>query len=126
MNDEPSDWTLNEFFEGRPISRQIFERILQEVETIGATEMRISKSQIAFRRKRNVAVVWIPGRYLRDRPTVPLVLTFSFQKPDPSPRWKEVRAVSPRRFTHHLELYKASDVDTEVRNWLQAAWNAAG
>ena len=28
------------------------------------------------------------------------------------------------RFTHHLELHAESDIDDEVREWLQEAWEA--
>jgi hypothetical protein len=31
----------------------------------------------------------------------------------------------PGRFIHHLELYATSDIDNEVRKWLQEAWTAA-
>jgi hypothetical protein len=66
----------------------------------------------------------MPGTYLRGR-HAPLVLTLSFRHRDPSPRWKEIVEPKPGRFTHHLELYSATDIDDEVCSWLQAAWEAA-
>jgi hypothetical protein len=80
---------------------------------------------VAFRRKKTLALVWVPGQYLKNRPTAPLVLTLSFRQPDPSPRWKQVVQVSPRRFTHHVELYGEQDVDQEIFQWLQKAWDEA-
>ncbi len=119
------DLTIDDFFQGKEDSRQLFEAIANLVERLGDATVRVSKSQVAFRRKKNFAIVWIPGQYLKNRPTPPLVLTLSFQKRDPSPRWKEITQISPRRFTHHLELYGKQEVDEEVFWWLQKAWDKA-
>jgi len=116
--------TLEEFFAGQEPSKQIFEAVQQAIETIGPAELRISKSQVSFRRRRAFAWVWMPGQYLRGK-SAPLVLTLSFRQRDKSPRWKEIVEPTPGRFTHHLELYSTADVDNEVRDWLQDAWAAA-
>jgi hypothetical protein len=117
--------TIDEFFAGRDESRQLFEAVYRAVAASGPVELRVSKSQIAFRRKKAFAWVWIPGRYLRSK-TAPLVLTLSFPNRSASPRWKEIVEPYPRRFTHHLELYSSEEVDAEVVDWLQQAWmNAA-
>ena len=117
--------TLDEFFEGLQESQYLFETVLKEINALGAAEMRVRKSQIAFRRKRAFAWVWVPGKYLRGK-TAPLVLTLSFRSRNPSPRWKEIVEPYPGRFTHHLELYSTQDIDAEVRGWLRDAWLAAG
>ena len=84
----------------------------------------MTKSQIAFRRRKAFAWVWIPGKYLRGR-TAPLVLTFVFRSRNASPRWKEIVEPAAGRFTHHLELYRTEDIDEEVLGWLREAWDAA-
>ena len=111
--------TLDEYFEGNDRSRQLFEALRGVIESIGAAEIRVTKSQVAFRRRKAFAWAWIPGKYLRGR-GAPLVLTLSFRHKDSSPRWKEIVEPAPGRFTHHLELYSAGDIDDEVRGWLQA------
>jgi hypothetical protein len=116
--------TLDEFFAGHENSRLIFETVRLAVEAIGHAELRIGKSQISFRRRKAFAWVWMPGRYLSGR-VAPLVLTLSFRSRDGSPRWKEIIEPKPGRFTHHLELYSAADVDDQVRGWLLDAWTAA-
>ena len=116
--------TLDEFFAGQDSSRQIFEAVRGAIEAIGPTTLRISKSQVSFRRRKAFAVVWMPGQYLRGR-VAPLVLTLSFRSRDGSRRWKEIVEPAPGRFTHHLELYSTADIDDEVRGWLQEAWKAA-
>ena len=117
--------TLDEFFSNQPLSRQLFEAVHAAIEQVGEAEMRVSKSQVAFRRKRTFAAVWMPEQYLH-RKAAPLVITFSFPHRDPSPRWKEIVEPAPGRFTHHLELWAVEDVDEEVVGWLRQAWAAAG
>ena len=116
--------TLDEFFNGQDESRQLFETLHSMVNAMGPAELRITKSQIAFRRRKAFAWVWIPGKYLRGK-TAPLVLTLSFTSRDASPRWKEIVEPYPGRFTHHLELYSTEDIDNKVHDWLRAAWTAA-
>lgn len=116
--------TLDTFFEGRASSRRIFDALRKAVESLGPCQMRVSKSQVAFRRKRNFAMAWTPDQYL-GAGHAPLVLTVSFDQRDRSPRWKEVVQPAPNRFTHHLELWSAKDVDSEVRDWLRLAWEQA-
>ena len=117
--------TLEEFFSGQDESRQLFEAVYRAVRAIGPVELRVSKSQVAFRRRKAFARVWMPSQYLQ-RKAAPLVLTFCFYERDMSPRWKEIVEPTPGRFTHHLELYSLAEVDNEVCNWLRKAWMIAG
>lgn len=115
--------TLDEFFAGREEARALFEVLRAEVAALGDVEVRVSKSQVAFWHDHNVAVVWTPDRYHKG--TAPLVLTVSLRRRDPSPRWKEVVPVSGGRYTHHLELRSAEEIDDDVRGWLAEAWAIA-
>lgn len=117
--------TLDGYFAGKDQSHQLFETVHGMIRAMGAADVRVTKSQIAFYRRTAFAWAWMPGKYLRGR-AAPLVLTLSFRHKDPSPRWKEIVETSPGRFTHHLELYSTSDLDDEVKTWLQAAWAQAG
>ena len=112
---------LDEFFAGFDAARPIFAALLSALEPVGPAEMRVSKSQIAFRRRKSFAWVWIPARYLRGK-TAPLVLSLAFPARDPSPRWKEIVQPAPGRFMHHLELFAPAEVDAEVLTWLERAW----
>lgn len=119
-----SEMTLDDFFGEEQVARSLFDALAKEIARLGRATIRVSKSQVAFRRKRNFAVVWMPSRYL-EKPDAPLVLTLSFERKDNSPRWKEIAQVSPRKFTHHLELRRVKDIDSQVKGWLHAAWEAA-
>ncbi len=116
---------LDDFFSGQELSRQLFDAVRSEVDQTGPAEMRISKSQIAFRRRRGFAWAWMPARYLRGK-AAPLVLSLALPFRDPSPRWKQVVEPYPGRFMHHLELREPGEVDDQVRVWLRLAWIEAG
>ncbi len=119
--------TLDEFFTGRDESRQLFDALHEAIEDLGDVELRVTKSQVAFRTNEGQAFAWawMPGQYLRGK-TAPLVLTLSLRSRHPSPRWKEIVEPAPGRFTHHLELYAVDNIDQDVRDWLSDAWQAAG
>jgi hypothetical protein len=116
--------TTDDFFGEQVISGRLFDALLVLVNDIGPAQIKITKSQIAFCRKRAFAWVWIPGRYLHGK-VAPLVLTITFRKRDPSPRWKQIVEPAPGRFMQHLEVYSSTDLDPQVRDWLKTAWDDA-
>jgi hypothetical protein len=117
--------TVDEFFAGHPESRVLFDAVEASVAAVGDAKVRVTKSQVAFRRTRAFAWAWMPDQYLGGG-HAPLVLTLALRRHDSSPRWKEIVEPAPGRFTHHLELRSAADVDAQVRRWLEEAWEQAG
>jgi hypothetical protein len=113
------------FFAGRPESAKLFEALQAIIESLEGTKLRVTKSQIAFRRRTGFAWAWVPGKYPRGK-HAPLVLSLSLRRHDPSPRWKEVVEPTPGRYMHHLELYSSTELDEEVGSWLREAWSGAG
>ena len=113
---------LDEFFSGYNTSRRIFDALRTEIGKLGSNDIHITKSQISFYSNRTFARVWIPDRYLHSG-HAPLVLTLSFPHRIESLRWKEVIEPSPGHFTHHLELYSESEIDTDVIHWITQALN---
>jgi len=116
--------TLDGFFAGHDDSRRIFEAVRAAVGEIGPAQLRVSKSQVSFRRRLGFAFVWMPATYLGER-GVPLVLTVGLRRKDRSRRWKQIVEPAPGRFTHHLELHDPAEVDGQVRAWLAEAWALA-
>jgi hypothetical protein len=117
--------TVDEFFSEKPESRHIFDALYVVVADLDGVKLRVTKSQIAFRRRIAFAWAWLPAMYLRGR-GAPLVLTLALRRRDASPRWKEVVEPAKGRFTHHLELRSVDEIDDEVHSWLLEAWDAAG
>lgn len=116
---------VDAFFAGQPLAAEIFAVLAAGVAGLDGTETRVQTSQIGFVRAHPFAAAWVPAQHL-GRPGAPLVLSVFLRRRDASPRWKQVVAPRPGRFTHHLELYAPADVDAEVRNWLREAWQEAG
>jgi hypothetical protein len=111
---------VDEFFQGHPTARAVFERVRSVLETTGDCSVRVTRSQVAFRRRRNFAYLWLPGQYLA-RPTADVVLTIALGRADPSPRWKRVVHPGGRHWIHHLEIQEPSEIDDEVAGWLREA-----
>jgi hypothetical protein len=117
--------TVDEFFAGHPFARTVFDRVREVVGELGEYELRVGRSQVAFRRSRGFAYVWIPGRYLR-HPDAEVVLSVPLGRHIDSPRFKEVAHPSPAVWMHHLEVYDPAEIDDEVRGWLAEAATAGG
>lgn len=85
----------------------------------------MTKSQIAFRRRRGFAYLWAPGMWLA-HPDAPSVLSLALPDRIRSRRFKQVVHPSPGVWMHHLELHAAADIDDEVVSFLRRAYDAAG
>ena len=114
----------DELFADFPESLAICRVVANAVAEMGKTTVVVSKSQVAFRRRRGFAYVWRPGQYVRS--DVPAVLSIALSHEVASSRWKEVVHPSPRTWMHHLELRTTAEVDDEVRTWLREAYDEAG
>ena len=121
----PYETAVDHYFEGECEGRRIFEAIASRVAEIGPAEVRVSKSEIAFRHDRGFAFVWRPAKYLK-RADVPAVLSIALPRRRPAPRFKSIVHPSPRVWMHHVELRHATEVDAEVAAWLIEAYTAAG
>jgi hypothetical protein len=112
------------FFSGHPDGLAIYRAVAERVVAVGDSQIRVSQSQIAFRRRRGFAYVWRPGKYVTS--SVPAVLSIALPRRLESARFKEVVHPAPTVWMHHLELRDPGEVDDQVAAWLHEAWNAAG
>ena len=105
------------FFAGHAEALAAYRKVRGMVDALGAAEVRVSKSQVAFRRRRGFAYLWMPGMYLA-RPGVDVVLSIALDQALDSSRFKEVVHPSPRIWMHHLEIRTLDELDVEVFGWL--------
>jgi hypothetical protein len=112
------------FFDGHPLGLAVYRRVGELIGEIGPAEVRATRSQVAFRRRRGLAYLWLPGEYLA-KPGAEVVLSVALPRRLESPRWKEVAHPSAKVWMHHLEVRTVHDLDAEVRAWLIEAWQAA-
>ena len=123
MGTEATGSQVAAFFSENPAGLAIFEQVRRVVAELGEAEVRVSRSQIGFRRARTFAIVWWPGRYVRS--DVPAVLSLALRERLLDPRFKEVVHPSARVWMHHLELRGPTEVDAQVQDWLSRAWDEA-
>ncbi len=118
--------TPEEFFAGSERSLAVFRRVEELVNHAGLPyAVRTSKSQVAFRRRRGFAFLWIPGRYVRN-PTAEVVLSIALDRQVPCERFKQVAHPAPSVWMHHVEIETLDDLDGEVEGWLHEAADHAG
>lgn len=116
--------TPEEFLAGNQVGLDTYARVMSALRrTHPDVTVRVSRSQVALRRRRGFAYLWVPGRYLR-HPAAPVVLSVASASRIASERFKEV--VHPGPWVHHLEVTDADQVDDEVLGWLTAAAEEAG
>lgn len=116
--------TLDEFFLGFEDSRALYEALAAKLDQLELVKVLVTKSQIAWVRRRAFAWAWLPDRYLGSG-HAPLVLSVALDRRDDSRRWKQVVEPSPGHFMHHMELRSTSEIDDDVSRWLREAWAAA-
>lgn len=121
----PEAATPETFFAGHPLGLSVFERVRTALAGVEGVAVRTSKSQVAFRRRRGFAYLWLPGRYLA-KPSADVVLSIALGRLDKSPRWKEVAHPVPAHWIHHLEVRSIDDVDAGVAALLCEAAEHAG
>jgi hypothetical protein len=115
--------TPDDFFRGSPEGLALFNAVRAAVEAIGVSDVRVTKSQVAFRRGRGFAYVWRPGQYVNSE--VPAVLSIALPREISSDRIKSVAHPSSKVWMHHIELSEVSQIDDEVCAWLAEAYENA-
>ena len=113
-----------DLFSGNPVALSLYREVEAAIMAIGPTQVKASKSQVGFYREHPFAATWTTGQYL-GREAAPLVLSVYLKRRDNSSRWKEVIEAAPGRFTHHIELHSAREIDEFVRARLAEAWEVA-
>ena len=121
---EPAEINPEVLFAGHPDAARIHDAVRALLERIGPSQIRVTRSQVAFRRRLGFAYLWLPGRWLRS-PGSEAVLSIALRRHDPSPRFKEVAHPAERVWMHHLEVCSVEDLDGEVEAWLWEACESA-
>lgn len=88
----------------------MFEKVRAVLDRVVPFDVRTTKSQVALRRRRGFAYIWIPGRYLH-KPAAEVVLSIALGRYDDSLRFKQVSHPAPGIWMHHLEIHHLTDID---------------
>ena len=117
------DEAILHFFNQMPAALPLYEqferRILAELE--GVT-VKVQKTQIAFVNRHLFACVsFARVRKKKDCPNPYLVITFGLDRKVESPRIDVATEPYPNRWTHHLLISKAEEIDGELIAWVKEA-----
>jgi Domain of unknown function (DUF5655) len=118
--------TPEDFFAGSPDGLAVFARVKDLIDKAAPdATVRVSKSQVAFRRRRGFAYLWRPGQYVRN-PGAEVVLSIALARQVGSARFKQVIQPAPSVWMHHMEIRSLEDLDGEIAAWLREAADDAG
>ena len=116
------------FFDEKPAAVPLYEafakRLLAEIDNV---TVKVQKTQISFSNKYNFAFVsLLPVRRVKARPETWITVTFGLSYKKESPRIDAASEPYPNRWTHHMLISSADEIDDELMEWIKetAAFSA--
>ena len=111
------------FFGERMEALPMYERLENAILTrIPDVKIKVAKTQITFANKRGFAFVsFNPCRKANDRPAVWMTVTFGLGCRKGSSRIDVATEPYPGRWTHHVMVGSAEEIDEELLGWIQEA-----
>lgn len=110
------------FFDGKPLELGLYEaRFVRTEAAFPQASMKVQKSQISFYDRHLFAAVSLPVRRKKSWPEHCLVVTMGLNRRLDSPRVAVAVEPYPGRWTHHILLTTAEEIDGELMGWLEEA-----
>ena len=111
------------FFDEKPAALPLYEafakRLLAEIDNV---TVKVQKTQISFSNKYNFAFVsLLPVRKAKARPETWTTVTFGLRYKKESPRIDAATEPYPNRWTHHMLISSADEIDDELMGWIKEA-----
>lgn len=117
--------TLDEmlFFDGHSAALPLYERLKGSIlAEVPEARIEVRKTQISFFTKHMFAAAsFTPVRRAKDRPESFLTVTFGLCRRATSPRIDAAVEPNPGRWTHHVMIGSAEEVDAELMEWIREA-----
>ena len=115
------------FFDRDPAALPLYEKLKDSIlAEIPDARIEVKKTQISFFIKHMFAAVsFTPVRRAKDRPEHFLTVTFGLRYKAASPRIDAAPEPYPGRWTHHVMIGSAEEVDGELLGWIREAAAAA-
>ena len=113
------------FFNQFPGLIPIYRRLKTRLEaTYPELRLKLSKTQISFYNRRMFAMVSLPRR-LKGWPAEYLLVSFGLGYRKESPRIAQAVEPYPNRWTHHVPVQSPQQVDEQLLQWLDEAYQFA-
>lgn len=110
---------FSEHMDALPLYQRLEALILEQIPDV---RIKVSKTQIGFFNKRGFAFVsFNPCRRAKDRPETWVTVTFGLAFRVDDPRIDVATEPYPNRWTHHVTVSRAEDVDGQLLGWIREA-----
>lgn len=111
------------FFDGKPAELALYETLFRHMEEVFPdASVKVQKNQISFYGRHLFGAVSLPVRRKKNWPEHCIVVTIGLSHPLESPRAAVSVEQYPGRWTNHVLVSEASQVDEELLEWLNEAW----
>ena len=111
------------FFDGKPAELALYETLFRHMEEVFPdASVKVQKNQISFYGRHLFGAVSLPVRRKKNWPEHCIVVTIGLSHPLESPRAAVSVEPYPGRWTNHVLVSEASQVDEELLEWLNEAW----
>lgn len=84
--------------------------------------VKITKTQISFRSRYVFAMASLPWRRVKGWPAEYLLVSFGLSYQKVSPRIAQSVEAYPNRWTHHVIVERAEEIDAELLGWIDEAY----
>ncbi len=108
------------FFAARPKAQEIYLVIRDKILGLSGVTLSVHKMQISFYARRAFACVWHPP--VKRLGEEAMMLSFYLPWPLESPRLFGRAEAKPGRFTCHIVVTEAAQLDPELLGWLEQAY----
>lgn len=115
---------ISEFFVDFPEAKDCFNVIKAQIEELGPSVMRVSRSQIGFYRVHGFAYIWVPGKYLKSK-CAPLALSVLLNTKLEGYAFKEIVGPKDGKYIHHLEIKDDQGLSSDMIRVLMLAYQQA-
>lgn len=111
------------FFEKKPEALPLYETLEQRIlSEISGVSVKVQKTQISFANRHNFAFVsFLPVCKAKERPEIYLVVSFGLNYKVESSRIQVATEPYPNRWTHHMMISSAEEIDDELMGWIREA-----
>lgn len=114
------------FFDSMPRMLPIYEAFCQGLSDRGlAFTAKVSRTQISLRNRYVFAAVSLPWRKVKGWPEKYLLVSLGLSYHKESPRVAVATEPYPNRWTHHILLTTPKEVDAELLDWTEEAYQFA-
>lgn len=110
---------FSQHMEALPLYEKLEEQVLTKIPDV---KVKVAKTQISFSNKRGFAFVsFNPCRRAKERPAAWMTVSFGLGYRKEAERIDIATEPYPGRWTHHVMVGSAAEIDDELLGWLKEA-----